>query len=259
MPPINAKNTVMKTAFHILIPARLASSRLPEKALADLGGKPLVVRTLERALACGAESVHVATDSQPIAEAIEAAGGQVVMTGAAHRSGTDRLAEASARLGLADEAIVVNLQGDEPAMPVACLVQVAGLLAGDREASMATLWQPVADLAQWKDPNVVKLVSDRRNRALYFSRAPIPHVRDGDWPQSRASRHVGLYAYRAGALKAWTSLPESELEQLESLEQLRALEAGWLIATARAVESIPVGIDTRDDLERLRSELALSS
>ncbi len=249
----------MSTAFHILIPARLDSSRLPQKALADLGGKPLVVRTLERALACGAESVHVATDSPLIADVTEAAGGQVVMTDAAHRSGTDRLAEASARLGFAGEAIVVNLQGDEPAMPVACLVQVARLLLDDRDASMATLWQPVADLAQWKDPNVVKLVSDRRDRALYFSRAPIPHVRDGDWPQSRARRHVGLYAYRAAALKAWTSLPESELEQLESLEQLRALEAGWLIATARAVEAIPVGIDSPEDLERFRRELASSS
>ncbi len=252
-------NEATDTVFHILIPARLHSSRLPQKALADLGGKPMVVRTLQRALACGAASVHVATDSPTIAEAIRAEGGQVVMTDSGHRSGTDRLAEASAKLGLADEAIVVNLQGDEPAMPVVCLVQVARLLAEDEDASMATLWQPVADEAQWNDPNVVKLVSDRRGRALFFSRAPIPHARDGSWPDRLARRHVGLYAYRAGALKAWKDLPESELEQLEFLEQLRALEAGWLVAAAEAMAPIPVGIDTPEDLERARRSVETSS
>lgn len=245
-----------KVDFHILVPARLASTRLPRKALAELAGQPLVVHTLRRAEACGAASVHVATDSEEIAGVVRQAGGSVLMTSAEHRSGTDRLAEAVIQLGLDDAAILVNLQGDEPAMPAACLVQVAELLANDPEAHMATLWQAVEDPAQWQDPNVVKLVADARDRALYFSRAPIPHSRDGGWPAGLACRHVGLYAYRAGALKAWQALPDSVLEQAESLEQLRALEAGWRIATAQAAAPIPVGIDTPEDLERLRREWA---
>jgi 3-deoxy-manno-octulosonate cytidylyltransferase (CMP-KDO synthetase) len=245
----------MTSEFHILIPARLASTRLPQKALADIRGKPLVVHTLDKALASGAASVHVATDSPAIADVVVQAGGQVVMTSGDHRSGTDRLAEAAGRLRFPEEAIVVNLQGDEPAMPAACLVQVARLLEADSEAQMATLWQPTDDRQQWLDSNVVKLVANARGRALYFSRAAIPHVRDGDWPQADGRRHVGLYAYRASALKAWQSLPSSPLEIHESLEQLRALEAGWIIACAQAVETIPVGIDTPADLERLRQSL----
>lgn len=246
----------MSSDFHILIPARLDSTRLPRKALAELAGVPLVLHTLRRAQAAGAASIHVATDSEEIAEVVRQAGGKALLTSSEHRSGTDRLAEASVTLELADEAIVVNLQGDEPAMPADCLVQVARLLAEDSQAQMATLWQPVADKAQWLDPNVVKLLTDGRGRALYFSRAAVPHCRDGGWPESQARRHVGLYAYRAGALKAWQQLPASQLEQLESLEQLRALEAGWVIATAAAVAPIPVGIDTPEDLQRLRAELS---
>lgn len=245
-----------KPAFHILIPARLASTRLPRKALAELSGQPLVVHTLRRAEACAAASVHVATDSADIAAVVRQAGGSVLMTSIEHRSGTDRLAEAAEQLDLDEAAIVVNLQGDEPAMPAACLVQVAELLDQDKDAHMATLWQALESRAQWQDSNVVKLVADARGRALYFSRAPIPHCRDGGWPADRACRHVGLYAYRAGALKAWRDLPASFLEQAESLEQLRALEAGWRIATARAAAPIPVGIDTPEDLERLRREWA---
>lgn len=246
----------MNSDFHILIPARLDSTRLPRKALAELAGVPLVVHTLRQAQAIGAASVHVATDSEQIAEVVRQAGGQVLMTSSEHRSGTDRLAEAAAMLGLADEAIVVNLQGDEPSMPAACLIQVASLLAGDSQARMATLWQAVDDEAQWRDPNVVKLLTDSNGRALYFSRAAIPHCRDGGWPQTQALRHVGLYAYRAEALRAWQQLPPSKLEQLESLEQLRALGAGWVIAAAAAVAAIPVGIDTPEDLDRMRAELA---
>jgi 3-deoxy-manno-octulosonate cytidylyltransferase (CMP-KDO synthetase) len=246
----------MNSNFHILIPARLDSTRLPRKALADLAGTPLVLHTLARARASGAISVHVATDSEEIAGVVQQAGGQALMTSVTHRSGTDRLAEAAALLGLDDDAIVVNLQGDEPAMPVDCLRQVASLLEADRQAQVATLWQPVSDEAQWRDPNVVKLLADSHGRALYFSRAPVPHCRDGGWPAAQACRHVGLYAYRAGALKAWQQLPPSQLEQLESLEQLRALEAGWVIATDRAMAPIPVGIDTPEDLERLRKALS---
>jgi 3-deoxy-manno-octulosonate cytidylyltransferase (CMP-KDO synthetase) len=242
----------MSGGFHILIPARLDSSRLPQKALAEIDGVPLVVHTLNQALASGAESVHVATDSDAIAKAVLAANGQVIMTSSEHRSGTDRLVEAVASIGLGDDELVVNLQGDEPAMPVACLVQVARLLAANPSAQMATLWESVSTLDQWQDANVVKLISDDRGRALYFSRAPIPHVRDGGWPRAQARRHVGLYAYRVASLKRWPQLPASALEQLESLEQLRALQAGWYITTAEAVEPIPVGIDTQADLDRFR-------
>lgn len=242
--------------FHIIIPARLASTRLPEKALADLGGKPLVVRVWARALDAGAESVHVATDSPRIADAVRAAGGKVVMTAAEHDSGTSRLSEAAAALGLGRDEIVVNVQGDEPAVPIACLQQLAALLASRSSARMATLWVDLADRAQWLDPNVVKLVARADGSALYFSRAPVPARRAGGWPEGLARRHVGLYAYRVSALADWPGLPESPLEASESLEQLRALQAGWEIACARAVDTIPPGVDTADDLEAMRAHFA---
>lgn len=234
---------------HVIIPARLASTRLPRKPLADLGGKPLVVRVLERALASGARSVHVATDHDEIAAAVRGHGGDVIMTADDHRSGTDRLCEAAAGLGLDPDAVVVNLQGDEPLMPPACIRQVASLLARDASARMATLWRALHSREEWRNPNVVKLVADADERALYFSRAPIPHVRDGDWPADRARGHIGLYAYRAGALAEWRSLAPGRLEAVESLEQLRALEAGWIIACEQAVEMVPGGIDTPEDLQ----------
>ncbi|NBB93588.1 MAG: 3-deoxy-manno-octulosonate cytidylyltransferase [Gammaproteobacteria bacterium] len=236
------------TQFHILIPARLASSRLPRKPLAALAGRPLILRVCDRARLAGAASVHVATDSDEIAEVVRKDGGEVLMTSAENRSGTDRLAEAAARLGLDDDDIVVNLQGDEPEMPAACLRQVAQLLADEPDAHMATLWRAMADESEWLNPNVVKLVADDRGRALYFSRSPIPHVRDGGWPGPVARAHLGLYAYRADALRQWRSLPPSQLERLESLEQLRALAAGWIIACARAASTVPAGIDTPEDL-----------
>ncbi len=242
--------------FHILIPARLASTRLPEKALAMVAGQPLILHTLARALDCRAASVHVATDSEAIAEVVREAGHAALMTAADHRSGTDRLAEAVEQLGLPAEAVVVNLQGDEPRMPAACLAQVAGLLGEQPQAHMATLWSPIKSAVEWQSPSVVKLVSSADGRALYFSRAGIPAARDVEWPKSRACRHIGLYAYRAAALLEWQRLPASELEQLESLEQLRALEAGWWIATARALEPVPAGIDTPEDLAELRASLA---
>lgn len=244
----------MSEGFHVLIPARLASTRLPDKPLADLGGRSLVVRVLERALAAGAASVHVATDSERVARCVEQAGGDVVMTRADHVSGTDRLVEAVQHLGLTADQVVVNLQGDEPLMPVAAIRSVVGLLKSDREARMATLWRPLESEAQWRDPNVVKLVADERGRALYFSRAPIP------WPRARlfqpgdGCRHIGLYAYRVSALRAWPDLPPGRLEALESLEQLRALAAGWAIACAPSPEPVPAGIDTLQDLARVRAQ-----
>lgn len=240
------------TSFHVLIPARLESTRLPRKALVDVAGKPLVVRVWERAVAAAGEQAHIATDSDDIARVGEAAGASVIRTAADHDSGTSRLAEAAMRLELADDAIVVNLQGDEPAMPTACLAQVAGLLAAEPDAAMATLWMPMEDDRQWRDPDVVKVVTGAQGRALYFSRAPIPHCRNGRWPGETSHRHVGLYAYRAAALARWRTLPESPLAACESLEQLRALEAGWTIACARACEPVPPGVDTPDDLEAMR-------
>lgn len=243
----------MNNGFHVLIPARLASTRLPNKPLVDLGGRSLVVRVLERALAAGAAGVHVATDSEQVARCVREAGGEVVMTGADHVSGTDRLVEAVGRLGLAADQVVVNLQGDEPLMPVSAIRRVVELLAEDPGAQMATLWRPLEDESQWRDPNVVKLVTDAGGRALYFSRAPVP------WPRGRAfragdgCRHIGLYAYRVSALQAWPELPASHLEAVESLEQLRALAAGWRIACAPSPEPVPPGIDTPEDLARVRA------
>lgn len=244
------------TAFHILIPARLAATRLPRKPLAELAGRALILRVCDRAREAGAASVHVATDSEAVAECVRGDGGDVVMTANDHRSGTDRLAEAAAVLRLEEEAIVVNLQGDEPEMPAACLRQVAELLATSSDASMATLWRPLENESEWRRPDVVKMVCDERERALYFSRSPIPHVRDGGWPAQTARAHLGLYAYRAGALSRWRSLPASELEALESLEQLRALSAGWIIAAEQAVEQVPGGIDTPADLAAAARRLA---
>jgi 3-deoxy-manno-octulosonate cytidylyltransferase (CMP-KDO synthetase) len=234
--------------FHVLIPARLASTRLPGKPLADLAGRALILRVCDRARAAGAASVQVATDSEEVADIVRADGGAVVMTRGDHRSGTDRLAEAAAKLRFGDDEIVVNLQGDEPEMPSICLRQVVGLLARDPGARMATLWRPFENEVEWRNPNVVKLVADEHGRALYFSRSAIPHPRDGGWPENVARAHLGLYAYRAGALRDWQSLGASDLERLESLEQLRALSAGWVIACDRAEAPVPSGIDTPEDL-----------
>lgn len=238
--------------FHVLIPARLESQRLPNKPLADLAGLPLIVRVWQQACKSPAASVHVATDSDAIADAVRAAGGDVVVTRGEHDSGTSRLAEAARALELPDEACVVNVQGDEPAMPPACIDQVANLLSQNRNAEMATLWLPIRDYAQWQDPNVVKLVADASGFALYFSRAAIPARRTPEaraLPANLARRHVGLYAYRAGALARWNGLPNSALAEAESLEQLRALEAGWKIVCAEAFEPIPPGVDTLEDLK----------
>lgn len=242
----------MKEGFHVLIPARLESSRLREKVLADLVGRPMIVRVWERACQCRALSVHVATDSDRIAKAIRAAGGRVVMTAAEHASGTSRLGEAARRLGFDEDEIVVNLQGDEPALPTACIDQVASLLIEHPECEIATLCAALDSREQWLDPNVVKLVQDAFGRALYFSRAPIPAQRDGGWPRALARRHIGLYAYRVGALVRWNDLPPSALEAAEALEQLRALEAGWQIVCAQAACPVPPGVDTEADLRAMR-------
>lgn len=236
--------------FHILIPARLASTRLPNKPLADVSGLPLVVRVLQRALAIPTESVHVVTDHPSIASVVEAHGGAAIMTRVDHSSGTDRLVEAVSILGLDDQAVVVNVQGDEPLMPVRCIEQVANLLTERPQSQMSTLFDN-GSREEWLDPNVVKLVTDASGHALCFSRAPIPYSRDADWPEGYVKRHIGLYAYRVGALKQWPKLPHSSVGAMESLEQWKALEAGWKIACGKAVEPVPSGVDSPEDLARV--------
>jgi 3-deoxy-manno-octulosonate cytidylyltransferase (CMP-KDO synthetase) len=245
--------------FRVLIPARYASTRLPGKALADIGGRPMIAWVYERAAAAGAASVAVATDSTQIESACRSLKLAVEMTSAAHASGTDRIAEVARRLGWADDEIVVNVQGDEPLIPAAVVRQVAGLLESQPRAAMATLAVPVESLEEYLDPNAVKVVCDGEGRALYFSRAPVPWNRDGardglasqtSW--SGALRHLGIYAYRVAALLRIAALAPSPLEEIERLEQLRALENGLDIRVAVAAERPPAGVDTAADLARVR-------
>jgi len=232
--------------FAAVIPARYASTRFPGKALADLAGKPMVVRVCERARASGAQPVCVATDDERIARAVRAAGFDARMTRIDHASGTDRIAEAAAQLGLADAAIVVNVQGDEPLIAPQLIARVAGALAANPEASVATACHPITEAAEIANPNVVKAVLNARSEALYFSRAPIPFARQGE---PRALRHVGIYAYRVGFLKRYAALAPSPLEAAEQLEQLRVLWHGYRIAAVIEEGAIPPGVDTPGDLE----------
>jgi 3-deoxy-manno-octulosonate cytidylyltransferase (CMP-KDO synthetase) len=254
---------MIKTSFRVVIPARYASTRLPGKPLADIGGRPMVVRVLERALASGAEDVQVATDHPDVQAAVLAAGGHVLMTRADHPSGTDRLAEVASTLGWRDEEIVVNVQGDEPLIDPALIAAVARELAADPEAAIATAAHPVVDVAEVFNPNVVKVVCDARGRALYFSRAPIPWARDA-WGGGERSlpadlpvlRHIGLYAYRVSFLRCYTSLVPAPIEQWESLEQLRALWHGFPIRVLPLASAPPAGVDTEADLARVRAVFA---
>jgi 3-deoxy-manno-octulosonate cytidylyltransferase (CMP-KDO synthetase) len=234
-------------SFRVVIPARYASSRFPGKPLADLGGRPMVVRVCERAAASGAAGVHVATDDERIAAAVRAAGYSALLTRADHPSGTDRVAEAARALGLGEREIVVNLQGDEPLMAPGLIARVAAALDADREAAMATACHPVDQ--DVSNPNVVKVVLDARNRALYFSRAQIPYPREAG---ARWYRHAGIYAYRVGFLLSFAALEPSPLEKAEALEQLRALWHGHRIAVVVSEEEIPPGVDTPGDLEAVR-------
>ncbi len=244
--------------FRIAIPARAGSSRLPGKALADLNGKPMLQWVHEKACAAGAREVLIATDDESIAAAARAFGAVARLTSPAHASGTDRIAELAALEGWADEDIVVNVQGDEPLIPPAVIAQVAAVLAGSPQAAIATLATPIDSLEEFLDPNVVKVVTDSRGRALYFSRAPIPWSRDGApaglSSQSRfhgARRHVGLYAYRVAALRTLADLPGSPLEASEKLEQLRAIEHGLVIQVADALERPGPDVNTAEDLRRV--------
>jgi 3-deoxy-manno-octulosonate cytidylyltransferase (CMP-KDO synthetase) len=237
-------------SFTVVIPARLASSRLERKALADLGGKPMVIRVAERSAQSAANRIIVATDAQEIESVCKAANLEVMMTREDHPSGTDRLAEVALQLGLNDEAIVVNVQGDEPLIPVDLINQVANTLQSKPHCAIATAAVAIHDQSEIANPNAVKVVLSKNNEALYFSRSAIPFDRNHNSPIYY--RHLGIYAYRTGFLKAFSNLAISPLEQAESLEQLRALWHGYAIAVHITPESPPPGVDTQADLDRAR-------
>ncbi|MFJ5389661.1 3-deoxy-manno-octulosonate cytidylyltransferase [Pectobacterium sp. CHL-2024] len=246
--------------FTVIIPARFASSRLPGKPLADINGKPMVVHVMERALESGAQRVIVATDHLDVEAAVQQAGGEVCLTRADHNSGTERLAEVIERYGFTDDDIIVNVQGDEPLIPSVIIRQVAENLAASK-AGMATLAVPIETSEEAFNPNAVKVVTDAEGYALYFSRATIPWDRER-FAQSKETigdhflRHIGIYAYRAGFVRRYVSWAPSQLEQIELLEQLRVLWYGEKIhvAVAKAVPS--VGVDTPEDLARVRHVMA---
>lgn len=253
---------ITTSGFIVAIPARYAASRLPGKPLRLLAGEPLVLHVARRALAAGAREVWVAADDPRIADVLQGSGVQVAMTSAAHPSGTDRLAECARIAGWSEDTIVVNLQGDEPFAPAEGIRAVAALLR-ESGAEMATLCAAITDAETLMDPNTVKVVQAANGDALYFSRAPLPWPRDafardrtrlpegGHW-----LRHIGIYAYRAGFLQRFAAMPPGRLEQIESLEQLRVLEAGFRVAVKPTPAPFPAGVDTPEDLARAEAHLA---
>jgi len=251
-------------SFTVIIPARFGSTRFPGKPLADIAGKPMIQHVYERACLSDATRVLVATDDARIADVARGFGAEVCMTSPDHPSGTDRLQEVVASLGLADDEIVVNVQGDEPLIPPVIINQVASNLAANPQAGIATLSEPVEDITGLMNPNVVKVVTDRFGMALYFSRASIPWPRDafaaaGGREQMPAGfewqRHIGIYGYRVQLLNDFVQWPPAAVENTECLEQLRALWNGARIHVAVAAELPPPGVDTPEDLERLRTLL----
>lgn len=254
-------------AFYVVIPARYASTRLPAKPLKEIAGKPMIQHVYERASESGATNVIIATDDARIEAVAKSFGAQVCMTSAAHSSGTDRLQEVAAQLGLMADDIIVNVQGDEPLIPPAVIDQVAKNLADNTYASVATLSEPIHTLEDFRNPNIVKAVADQQGRALYFSRAPIPWPRDhfaqadvnnlsAQFPvQFPAQRHIGIYAYRVALLDRFVTWPQATLEKIESLEQLRVLANGEAIHIAEACAQVPGGVDTEADLLRIKALL----
>lgn len=249
----------MSHKFTVIVPARLASTRLPNKPLADIHGLPMVVRVAQRAALSEASQVVVAADSPEIVKACEDHGVRALLTQSHHPSGSDRLAEASQLLGLAPQDMVVNVQGDEPLIDPQLINDVAALLGQHPHASMSTAAHPIHDLAEFTNPNVVKVVIDQTQLAMYFSRAPIPWWRDGFThgvnclPQPAALRHIGIYGYRVGFLQSFPNLPPAPVEQGEALEQLRALWHGYKIAVHVTDKAPGPGVDTPEDLARVQA------
>jgi 3-deoxy-manno-octulosonate cytidylyltransferase (CMP-KDO synthetase) len=252
---------VTAAPFIAVIPARYASTRLPGKPLLEIGGLPMVVQVVRRAAASGASEVWVATDHEKVRAAVEQHGGKAMLTRADHATGTDRIAEVVEKLGCADDAIVVNVQGDEPLIAPQLLREVAQALAESKQAAIATACHAIADRATLFNPNVVKVVVDTAGYAMYFSRAPIPYARDafaggeGALPEGLpAFRHIGVYAYRAGFLRQYASLKPADCERFEALEQLRALANGFRIYVAVTRHAPAAGVDTPQDLALARAE-----
>ncbi len=243
----------MTGLFSIIIPARYASTRLPGKPLLEIKGKPLLQHVFEIASQTHAKSITVATDDERIKACAESFGAAVIMTSNKHDSGTDRIAEAAQQLQMDDDEIIVNLQGDEYGLPATLIEQVATCLYENPEKQVATLCEAITNMDDYLDPNNVKVVFDKMNTALFFSRSPIPMNRSGGLPESRY-RHIGLYAYRAGYLQEFTQLPVCALEQAEALEQLRVLYNGGKIHIETAADKTGIGIDSEKDLEAARAE-----
>jgi len=241
-------------SFTVVIPARYASTRLPGKALADIAGKPMIAHVVDRANESDADQVIVATDDQRIADALVGLKCQVCMTRDDHESGSDRLAEVVTKMGMSDQQIVVNVQGDEPMIPGRLINQVAAGLANSDHAAMSTAARKIIDLDMIDNPNVVKVVFNHIGQAMYFSRAPIPFARDSR--KADAWHHIGIYAYRAEFLKRYHLLPSSLIEQTESLEQLRALDNGDRIMVEKIDYETGVGVDTPEDLDKIRVLMA---
>lgn len=256
----------MTRSFRVVIPARFGATRLPGKPLLDVCGRPLIAHVLDVGARAGASDVLVATDDDRVIGAVRSAGGRALMTSSEHASGTDRIAEVARAEGWEDGEIVVNLQGDEPMVPPALLSSLAAALQAHPRAAIATVATPMRESADLFSPQIVKVVIDREGYALYFSRAPIPWVRDsfaagavrdGSLPSDVPFlRHLGLYAYRVETLRRLADAPRGAYERAESLEQLRALEMGMAIHVTRIEEAPPPGVDTEEDLERVRRALA---
>ena len=248
-------------SFSVVIPARFGSSRLPGKPLLDIAGKPMIQHVWERACQSDAQHVYIATDDERIMAAAKDFGASALMTSPDHVSGTDRLHEVVEQLGLESQAIVVNVQGDEPLIPAAVINQVAANLISQKSAMIATLAEPINSEAEFVNPNAVKVVTGHDSMALYFSRAPIPWPRESAGrgrvaPVARlALRHIGIYAYRAAFLRQFVQWPPAALEEAEQLEQLRALHHGVAIHVDEACADVPAGVDTPEDLEAVRELL----
>jgi 3-deoxy-manno-octulosonate cytidylyltransferase (CMP-KDO synthetase) len=240
--------------FKVVIPARYASARLPGKPLLDIAGKPMVVRVAEQAIKSGASEIVIATDFEKIMQAAAEHNIKALMTRIDHASGTDRIAEVAQKLGWNDDEIVVNVQGDEPLIAPSLIKKVAEHLAKSKDAVMATACHAIHEEANLLNPNIVKVVMDANGNALYFSRSPIPYPRDDTYKQNiQAYRHIGIYAYRVGFLKKYAQLSVTELEKIESLEQLRVLHHGYKIGVTITQNAPASGVDTQEDLDYVRS------